>query len=79
MKLFRGGWTYVFTRRRNYQRSGMQYEYTRGGENYVVKDGGTYRQAKELGQAAGNNWGSPRPFNSRINVALQRKARRRRR
>ena len=60
MKLFRGGWTYLSTRRRNYQRSGKQYEYTRGGECYVVKDGVTYRQAKELGQSPGYSWGNPK-------------------
>ena len=77
MKLFRGGWTYLSTKRRNYTRTDMQHEYTRGGENYVVKDGVTYRQAKELGQQSTgleHKWGSPRPWNSRINEALQRRA-----
>ncbi len=60
MKLFRGGWTYLSTKRRNYTKTDMQHEYTRGGENYVVKDGVTYRQAKELGQAPGYDWGNPK-------------------
>jgi hypothetical protein len=58
----------------------MQHEYARGGENFVVKKGVTYRQAKELGQASKgleHQWGNHQPWNARINVALQRNAGRR--
>jgi hypothetical protein len=65
MKLQRGGWTYLPTRRRNYKHTNMQYEYHRGGEHFVVKDGVTYRQAKELGQAPGYDWGNPENWNNR--------------
>ena len=64
-KLFRGGWTYVPTRRRNYGYTTMQTEYTRGGQNYVVQGGVTYRQARELGQAPGYDWGNPKKWHGK--------------
>ena len=79
-KLYRAGWTYLPTRRKSKQ-TDMQYEYSEGGEHYICKDGVTYRQAKELGQESRgleHIWGNHRVFASRINVALQRNAGRRR-
>ena len=68
------------TRRKDRKQTGMQYEYHEGGEHYIVKDGVTYRQARELGQESKgleHKWGNHRTFASRINVALQRNAGRR--
>ena len=82
MKLYRGGWTYLPTRRKNRNQTDMQHEYHEGGEHYIVKGGVTYRQARELGQESKgleHKWGNHRTFASRINVALQRNAGRRKR
>lgn len=56
--LTRGGWKYVSTERDD-PWDGKQYEFSENGQNYVVKDGVTYRQAKELGRAPGYDWGEP--------------------
>ena len=56
--LTRGGWKYVSTDR-NDPWDGKQYQFSEDGQNYVVKDGVTYRQAQELGRAPGYDWGSP--------------------
>jgi len=80
MKLYRAGWTYLPTRRKNRKQTDMQYEYNDGGEHYIVKDGITYRQATELGQESRgleHKWGNRRAWASRTNVALQRNAGRR--
>ena len=80
MKLYRAGWTYLPTRRKDRKQSNMQYEYSEGGQHYIVKDGITYRQATELGQESRgleHKWGNRRAWASRTNVALQRKAGRR--
>lgn len=58
MMLQRGGWKYVSTDR-NDPWNGKQYQFSEDGQNYVVKDGVTYRQAKELGRAPGYDWGEP--------------------
>ena len=79
-KLYRAGWTYLPTRRKNRKQTDLQYEYNEGGEHYIVKDGVTYRQAKELGQESRgleHKWGNRRAWASRTNVALQRNAGRR--
>lgn len=73
--LMRGGWKYVSTDRKD-PWDGKQYEFDEDGQHYVVKDGTTYRKAKELGQAPGYDWGSPENFNSRPRTKVI-KARRR--
>jgi hypothetical protein len=76
--LFRSGYEYIPTDR-NDSWDGKQYEFTEDGKNHIVKDGVTYRQGDYRPEARGANWGSPRPFNSRTNVSLQRQARKRKR
>lgn len=62
MMLQRGGWKYVATDRKD-KWDGKQYQFSEDGQNYVVKDGVTYRQAKELGRAPGYDWGEPENWN----------------
>jgi len=76
--LFRSGYEYIPTER-NDPWDGKQYEFMEDGKNHVVKDGVTYRQGAYKSEAPRGNWGRPRPFNSRINVSLQRQAGKRRR
>jgi len=64
-ELYRGGWTYVPTDRSDAWH-GKQYEFKEGGQNFVVKNGITYRQAMELGKSgSGWDWAKPENWENR--------------